>query len=46
MRLHNIIAQAQSQARSLTRRLCGEKRLEDFVFDGVGDAGAIVFDSY
>lgn len=44
MRLHNIIAQTQAQPRSLSRRLCGEEWLKDFVFDGGGNAGAVVGD--
>jgi hypothetical protein len=35
---HNIISQTQPQTRALPRRLGGEKRLEDFVFDGFGNA--------
>ena len=44
MRLNNIIAQTQSQSRALSSGLSGEERLEDFVFDGLGDTGAVVFD--
>ncbi len=46
MRLHNIIAQTQSQARALPCWLGGEEGLKDFGFDGVGDAGAVVGDGY
>ena len=41
---HNIIGQTQPQTRSLPSGLGGKKRLEDFVFDRVGDAVAVVFD--
>lgn len=41
MHFHNIIAQTQTQSCSLPGRLGCEERLEDFVFDGVGDAGAV-----
>ena len=42
MRLYNIIAQRQSQSRSLPCRFGGEEGLEDFVFDGGRDARAVV----
>ena len=41
--LHNIIGDAQPQAGSLRSFFSGEKRLHDFVFDLIGDAGAVVF---
>ncbi len=44
MRFHNIIAQTQSQPGSGTGWFGGEERLEDFIDDGGGDAGAIIAD--
>ena len=40
---YNVIRQTQPQTRALPGRFGGEKGLEDFVFDGFGDAGAVVF---
>ena len=42
---HNVISQTEPQTRALPSRLGGEKGLEDFVFDGFGDAVAVVFDA-
>jgi hypothetical protein len=42
MRLHNIITQTQPQSSTLACWFGGKERLEDFVSDGVGDAGAVV----
>jgi hypothetical protein len=42
MSLHNVISQTQAQTRSFTCVFSSEKGLEDFVFDGVWDAWAVV----
>jgi len=39
---HNVIRQTQPQTRPLPSWFGGEKRLEDFVFDGFGNAVAVV----
>jgi hypothetical protein len=44
MCLHNIIRQRQSQTRALACWLGSEERLKYFVFNRVGDAGAVVGD--
>jgi hypothetical protein len=44
MRLHNIIREYSAQPRTLRPFLRGKKRLQDFVFDLIGDARAVVFD--
>ena len=44
MCLYNIITQTQSQSRSLSCWFGSEKWLEDFVFDRIRNAGAVVGD--
>lgn len=46
MRLDNVVAQRKAQASALACWLGRKKGLEDFVFDGVGDAGAVVGNRY
>jgi hypothetical protein len=42
--LHDIVGDTQPQPGSLCALFGGEERLQDFVFDLVGDARAVVFD--
>jgi hypothetical protein len=44
MSLNNIIRNTQPKPRTLRALLCGKKRLQDFVFDLVGNARPVVFD--
>ena len=41
--LNYVIAQTQSQASSLPGWFGGEERLENFISDFFGDAGAVIF---
>ena len=44
MSLYNIMSYTQPQPRTLCPLLRRKKRLQDFVFDFIGNARAVVFD--
>ena len=44
VRLHNIVGDTKSEPGALGAFFCGEEGLQDFIFDLIRDARAVVFD--